>query len=272
MSKKWKKRDKKKRGKWNNMYTYTGYSKCECHPEIKLGKGVLTGGRSVAQKKKADLFIALDKYAIENYPMDTGGEVGIGHRFILFPIDDRCIPKPADMPYFYRMISIIIQYLKNGKRVHVQCMGGHGRTGLVLSCVLGKMRPDIKDPVAHIREIYCKKAVETYEQHKLIATYTKCEIGPTDEEYKPKYVAPNYDDLGTFNRKYFGDVPDPVGFRRNWYTGALEREDVTFPEEEKTNIEGGDMEDGKERKNDGEAESGENTVVSTFGENYSEYL
>lgn len=52
----------------------------------------------------------------------------------------------------------------NGEKVEVSCIGGHGRTGtaLAIMCVLGGMHYD--DAILHVREAYCKKAIETEDQ------------------------------------------------------------------------------------------------------------
>lgn len=52
-------------------------------------------------------------------------------------------------------------------RVFVCCGGGHGRTGTMLAALIWYLelgKHAIVDPIAHLREAYCPKAVETEEQ------------------------------------------------------------------------------------------------------------
>lgn len=63
----------------------------------------------------------------------------------------------------------------------VFCVGGHGRTGTVLSILYGLTRPDEGDPVKRVRKLYCKKAVESTSQLDYIELMTgiKVEEGPS---------------------------------------------------------------------------------------------
>ena len=69
----------------------------------------------------------------------------------------------------------------------VCCEGGHGRTGVglaILGCLSGAI-PEGTDPVAWLREHYCKKAVETDEQIRYIEEVTGRVVTsiPSDEIY-----------------------------------------------------------------------------------------
>lgn len=85
-----------------------------------------------------------------------------------------------------RAVNDIIDCLSHGKKVGVFCIGGHGRTGYITACVLGKL--GIEDPIGYLREHYCSKAVETYSQAKEIGKF----IG--NNELADKYF-PYGDDL-----------------------------------------------------------------------------
>lgn len=58
----------------------------------------------------------------------------------------------------------------------VFCVGGHGRTGTVLSVLYGLTHPDGGDPVKRIRELYCKKAVESTSQLDYIELMTGIKV------------------------------------------------------------------------------------------------
>jgi hypothetical protein len=85
--------------------------------------------------------------------------------------------------------------LSQGKRVAIFCIGGHGRTGYFASLVLGKL--GIDDPIAHIREKHCKKAVEDQSQVEHIADFLN--RPEWKEQYKifPKLYGYGYGDYGT---------------------------------------------------------------------------
>ena len=55
-------------------------------------------------------------------------------------------------------------WVRDGRKVAIGCMGGHGRTGYFAAAVLGLL--GVPDPVGELREKYCKKAVESGAQLK----------------------------------------------------------------------------------------------------------
>jgi len=84
-------------------------------------------------------------------------------------------------------------WIKNGNRVEVGCIGGHGRTGTVLAClaVLGGVPG--KDAVEWVRTNYCRKAVETARQEWFVLYFEAIHNGttpPPEPVYQPvkKYV------------------------------------------------------------------------------------
>lgn len=46
---------------------------------------------------------------------------------------------PRDRNKFLTQINIICDRLKDGRTVYVHCMGGQGRTGMVLACILNRL-------------------------------------------------------------------------------------------------------------------------------------
>jgi len=85
------------------------------------------------------------------------------------------------------LVSIIIARIRNGKKVGLFCMGGHGRTGYVASIVLGKL--GYKDPIQFLRANYCKEAVESNAQIQHIADVLgKPELVEKYETYQSRYV------------------------------------------------------------------------------------
>jgi len=63
------------------------------------------------------------------YGVLTKGKV----TFLHFPIEDNKIPKKET---FIEHMTIIMECLLNGKNIYIHFLGGHGRTGLYVACIL----------------------------------------------------------------------------------------------------------------------------------------
>jgi hypothetical protein len=159
------------------------YKSCDTHNELSLFNGILTGGRDKKQQNNADLLVLLD--GIDNYCyygdiLDNTGKLKPKEeqRKIFFPVKDMGIP--ADDKNFKTVIDLIKKYLDDGKRVHIQCIGGHGRTGMFIACLVGKYIDNIDKPIEWTRENYCTKAVESLIQIEYVEKFT----GKKEEEIK----------------------------------------------------------------------------------------
>lgn len=138
---------------------YVSFRKCEnTHARIPVGKGFIIGKGCHDFKDDADIYIALDSTAVRSggYPWDTG----VKAQHIYFRIDNMKAPKIED---FRPMVAWICNQLQKGKSVHIACMAGHGRTGLVLAAVLAHAK-GMKDAIHWLRKNYCDRAVESQEQ------------------------------------------------------------------------------------------------------------
>lgn len=153
------------------------------HPKLNFGDGVLTGGKDWNDFYGADTLILLDKMYLPDRVIDNCGEFDNNQRVIYFPIVDMKAPLQRDMENFERVLEIIHHDLLCGKSVHVQCIGGHGRTGLVLACYVGKYR-EIKNPVKWVRENYCEEAVESWEQVKFVSTFTNTRLFTSPRKFQ----------------------------------------------------------------------------------------
>ena len=67
---------------------------------------------------------------------------------------------PSDRVVADREIRAAFERARNGERVEVACIGGHGRTGTVLACmaVLAGVPP--AEAVEWVRSTYCRRAVQ----------------------------------------------------------------------------------------------------------------
>ena len=109
---------------------------------------------------KPDVLFPLDRAPGYIWKRGFRGEI------VYYPITDYDI-LPDDV--LDRLVDAVVERLRAGKRVGMFCIGGHGRTGYVASCVLHRF--GIKRPVYFLRDKYSYKAVETNEQMDSIAEY-----------------------------------------------------------------------------------------------------
>jgi len=105
--------------------------------------------------KDATIYVGLD-YSMADYPsMYPWNDGPIA---VFFKIQDMSTPKDPDE--FKKMIKWLADKVLEGEKVHVGCIGGHGRTGMVLSALVYELTGN-NDAIAYVREHYCEKAVET---------------------------------------------------------------------------------------------------------------
>lgn len=130
----------------------------ETHPPLKIGNHLIYGGSCISPSvSDADIYIGFDmgmRYSLKGYPWNEGESV-------LFPIQDMGVPK--DLEQFNLMIEWIAVQLAAQKKVHLGCIGGHGRTGLVLAALVKHMTGEV-DAITYVRDNYCQKAVESTAQ------------------------------------------------------------------------------------------------------------
>jgi len=139
---------------------YTG------HQPIALwddGPVVYGGSCSSPVVTDADVYVGLDcsmRVSRRAWPWRNGTE-------FLFPVSDRCAPdNPSD---FRDMVEWLVEQVFDGKKVHVGCIGGHGRTGTVLAAMVSLC--GTIDAIGYVREHYCEKAVESKEQVDFLVEY-----------------------------------------------------------------------------------------------------
>lgn len=87
---------------------------------------------------------------------------------VRFPIRNWSIPDDDQM--FEVLVNTLIERATEGREIYIHCFGGHGRTGIVLGAIAGKL--GIEDPVQHVRKHYCPRAIETPEQEQYVNDFT----------------------------------------------------------------------------------------------------
>lgn len=124
---------------------------------------------------------------------------GFRGEILYYPINDfETIP----MDVLDRLVEQVINRLNDDKKVVIFCIGGHGRTGYIASCILGKL--GVQDPIEYIRRIYCKKAIETNSQIKSISEF--CNNPNLYSKHKNKYDWTEFYGISSFyNTSTFWD-------------------------------------------------------------------
>lgn len=130
----------------------------ESHPPLKIGEYTIYGG-SCAHPivKDADVYVGFDlsmRSTSRAYPWEAGEE-------FLYYIQDMSVPE--DPASFKKFIAYLSAQLIAQKKVHLGCIGGHGRTGLVLAALVTYMTGEL-DSISYVRKNYCEKAVESAKQ------------------------------------------------------------------------------------------------------------
>jgi hypothetical protein len=83
------------------------------------------------------------------------------------PIEDFSVPH--DPQAVEREIKYVFECLLRNQDVWVGCMGGWGRTGLMLSLIA--KAAGVPDPVEYVRQHYTPRAVETKQQYAYVTEF-----------------------------------------------------------------------------------------------------
>lgn len=139
----------------NNPKCYT------THEVLKFGKGRLLGASCGHPRSGYDIYIGFSmgmEFKYNSYPWVADDSPVIEFQFL---ISDMSVPKsPKD---FKKMIKWVCNQLHAGKKIHVGCFGGHGRTGLFIAAVRAEFDGD-KDAGNWVRKNHCIQAIESQSQ------------------------------------------------------------------------------------------------------------
>lgn len=210
------------------------FTKCsDSHPALTLGEYKIYGGAcGHPVHLDCDVYVALQSGSRVLLPMpwDTGFGTIVQ---VEYPIQD--MKAPGNPKNFTKMIDWLCTQLQEGKKVHVGCIGGHGRTGTVLAAIVAKMLPGEEDAIGYVRKNYCDHAVESSEQVAFLVTHfgVKSVTGYKEggknlwkkpsshtpwSTSTPKSGASEFSSKKTVTFANAKRVIDPVPSRRNIYT------------------------------------------------------
>jgi len=156
------------KGKGQRVFIPQGKRCHETHPDLPIGIGTLIGGncRNHDRHKDVALYVALD-YSMEHPKFLPEMSITDAPRCVYYPIENMKIPRHADN--FAELVKLIRRYLDLGQRVHVGCIGGHGRTGLVIAAVASHYFEG--DCIAWTRNNYCDRAIESKAQENFLVVH-----------------------------------------------------------------------------------------------------
>jgi protein-tyrosine phosphatase len=66
----------------------------------------------------------------------------------------------------------LLDRARDGQRVELGCLGGHGRTGTALACLAVMTGTPPHEAVALVRGTYCDRAIESPSQEEFVAKFT----------------------------------------------------------------------------------------------------
>jgi len=159
-------------------------SKCAyTHRPLPLGNGRHLFGGSCSDPvfDGCDVYVGLDRWMQADAPWPWEPPKS-GPTRVKYEITDG--HKPSDPKSFHRMVLWLVGEIQEGRAVHVGCIGGHGRTGMLLAALVSVLEID-PDPIKYVRENYCKHAVETKEQIAFLVERYACKAAsPSTRSYK----------------------------------------------------------------------------------------
>lgn len=152
----------------------------ESHPPLTIGDFTIYGGSCFQPVvTDANLYVGFDRgmSAMRTYPWRN-------QRSFLFPITDHSVPQ--DVKEFLSLLDHLHEALQAGEKVHLGCIGGHGRTGLVLSALVNRITGN-PNATQYVRDHYCVRAVESTEQIEFLKKhFCIVPVTPSRQAHKSK--------------------------------------------------------------------------------------
>lgn len=150
-----------------NSIFYSGTKRLRCHKLTNIYKTLYLGSQrqvmeALSEGTEFDILVPLATLDGEVWEYINPQKTQIQY----FPVTDYSILPINVLDY---LVQTIITGMKKRKKIALFCVGGHGRTGYVAACVLGKL--GIRNPVRVIKKNYCSEAIESLSQFYQIENY-----------------------------------------------------------------------------------------------------
>ena len=88
---------------------------------------------------------------------------------LLYPWEDWGVPENPKL--FNRVLKWALAEIRRGKVVEIACMGGHGRTGTALACLLVLQGLTPTRAMRRVWSKYCEEAIESHRQMNFIRSF-----------------------------------------------------------------------------------------------------
>ncbi len=75
---------------------------------------------------------------------------------------------PADRGLLEDALRVVLRHASAGEVVEIGCVGGHGRTGTALACLVTLTGTSPASAVDWVRQSYCTRAIETVQQEEFV--------------------------------------------------------------------------------------------------------
>jgi hypothetical protein len=115
-------------------------------------------------------------------------------RYINFPIPDRKVPTNLE-PFcrFILTVCDIINALNTGELIYLHCKGGHGRSGLVVACILCYLYGFSAEKAMHLTNEYHKeRKIMKNRWREVGSPQTKVQKSFVKKMFEPYYVSNNF--------------------------------------------------------------------------------
>ena len=142
------------------------------------------------------------------------------YNYIHYPIEDRRVP--SDWNSFARLIIYLVYIIKNlptGNMIYVHCKGGHGRSGIVVACILCYMyKISPSEAIAKTTRYHSRRKEMREKWRKMGSPQTRSQKHFVSKFFEPLYIYKDYS-------KYL-----TAGFSNNSIISVtLPKLGVTFP-------------------------------------------
>lgn len=75
---------------------------------------------------------------------------------------------PEDANLLSKGLRCLLREAKKGRVIEIGCMGGHGRTGTTLACLLVLQGMNPVEAIRGVQRRYCPEAVESVSQEQFV--------------------------------------------------------------------------------------------------------